>query len=116
MVVLVGWLLLSVTPVLCSGRPWLCSAMELSGNSVRNPSMASTVGVLPVRVPWLLPPPSHLEFGFQGTSIILCSVTDLFLALLGVTPTSACQDFKGDELSVATAFAFRSKPKPLLDF
>lgn len=78
--------------------------------------MASTVGVLLVRVPWLLPPPSHPEFGFQGTSIIFCSVTDLFLALLGVTPTPARQDLKGDKLSVATAFAFRSKLKPLLDF
>lgn len=72
-----------------------------------------------VRVSWLLPPPCHLAFGFQGTCIILfvlCSVTDLFLAVLGVTPTPACQDLKGDRLSVAIAFAFRSKLKPLLDF
>lgn len=109
MVVLMGSLLLSVNHVLCSERDWVCSVMELSGNSVQKPPMAAPcVSCLSGSPAAAFP--SHPEFGFQGTPIILfvlCSVPDLFLALLGVTPTPARQDLKGDKLSVAIAFAFR---------
>lgn len=51
MVVLMGSLLLSVNHVLCSERDWVCSVMELSGNSVQKPPHGCTLRVLLVRVP-----------------------------------------------------------------
>lgn len=102
MVVLMGSLLLLVNHVLCSGQPWVCSVMELSGTVSRNPCHGQHSGCLACQGPLVAASPFPPGIWLSGdTHNFVCPVLcyrTFSLHCLESPPTSAHQDLKGDKL------------------